>query len=124
PRHGQHGAALGAAQRAIERLPEQRLAVAHAHERLGIGAARDRPEPGAGAAGKDHGYEHGRSLLRRRNVARWTVAPGNAGRQRASDTESRWNPCFAGRTKTWVSGARARPAPGRGPCANRAIVAR
>ena len=56
--HRQHGAAIGELERAIESLVEQRLAITHAHERLGIGTARDWPEPGAGAAGKDHRNDH------------------------------------------------------------------
>ena len=46
------------AQCAIERLAQQRFAVAHAHERFRICAARNRPEPRASATGKDYGYEH------------------------------------------------------------------
>ncbi len=54
----QHLPVVGDAERAVERLAQERFAVAHAHERFRIGAARHGPEPRAGAAGEDHGYEH------------------------------------------------------------------
>ena len=47
--------ALGCnAQRAAQGLMQQRFAVLHAHERLGIGAARNGPQARAGAAGKNY----------------------------------------------------------------------
>src|SRR5262249_51450097 len=49
----QHAAVRGQAQRTVERLVQQRLAVGHAHERLRIGAARNGPQARAGAAGQD-----------------------------------------------------------------------
>ena len=54
----QHTAAVGQAQGAVQRLVQQRFAVGHAHERLGIRAARHRPEAGSGAAGENHRYQH------------------------------------------------------------------
>ena len=58
PGYREHMAVFGDAQCAIECFAQQRFAVAHAHERFWIRAARHRPQTRAGAAGKDHGYEH------------------------------------------------------------------
>ena len=46
---------VGHGERARERAREQALAIGHAHEGLGIGAARHRPQARAGTTGEDHG---------------------------------------------------------------------